>query len=109
MVLKPWHRWSVHLACLLALATLVAACSRQAGDGVEPGPATDRLVFDQYLDVHQCLRDGGFETSDPPLTYESWVEGGEAWNPWTGFSPEDHTGMEQALRACPLQSEEREP
>ncbi len=32
----------------------------------------------------------------------AWVEGGEAWNPWTEFSPQDHTVMEQALSACPL-------
>lgn len=96
-------------ACSLALATLATGCARQTGGGVEPGSATDRLVFDQYLDIHQCLSDGGFETSDPPLTYESWVEGGEAWNSWTEFTPQDHTGMEQALRACPLQSEERAP
>ncbi len=107
--MRPWQRCPVYRAGILALATLVASCAGQTGGGVDPEPATDRLVFDRYLDVHQCLRDGGFATSEPPPTYESWVEGGEAWNPWTQFSSNDHTGMEQALNACPLPSDERSP
>lgn len=66
---------------------VAAACEAAIGRlGIvtPPGDASNEARFDAYLDVHECLRENGYPTTDPP-SRDSFVEDPESWTPWMGM------------------------
>ncbi len=64
---------------------LDAECVDEVGERPKPPPATAELLqglYVLYLEEAQCLREQGYDISQPP-SQDEWVENysGESWNP----------------------------
>jgi len=60
-------------------------------------PADRERIYDDYIEVTECLRANGFTPADPP-SMDSFLETGRLWDPYAGMSFDE--GME-GDEVCP--------
>jgi hypothetical protein len=72
-----------------AVERAVAECSDDV-DARYPDPPllSDRESYDAFLEAAECLEAEGVTVSDPP-TFETWVESGRTWSPFSDIGLDD--------------------